>query len=377
MLPPIPEAPVGQDDGCRSALDALSELYPEAGPVRRFAHLRWAIAQAVVPREGMGPRHGASDEDLARPDVRRGDGRTDARRGNEGKSALCSGSTMRRAHSFPSLSCDVQDENPGRPRAARHKHETRQYNLKRLLSASCAQERGQARKANDEGALNSAQGDTTAWERCDTESTLSSAASIVIDTPKFGVVRSVPAPTLSCLQAVCSATATPIVAPGERIAGGEQKPEAHDTQALERTDFALCSLADTLNAHDTPDWDHRTAVLGEPVEAGVRARLCLSSDSLAADKGLAVVANVERSACPHNNCLVLRRGDRSGALITSLSLMPESLQLTQVSDQVVEMLPVAPGQSWSTAPVVYLAFKNSARFERFRRMVGNIARPLV
>ena len=26
MLPPIPEAPVGPDDGCRSALDALSEL---------------------------------------------------------------------------------------------------------------------------------------------------------------------------------------------------------------------------------------------------------------------------------------------------------------------------------------------------------------
>jgi hypothetical protein len=378
MLPTIPEAPVCQDDGCLSALDALSELFPEAGPVRRFAHLRWAIAQAVVPRKGMGPGHGASDKDLARADsdVRRGNDRTDASRGSEGKSALCSGSTMRRAHSFPSLACDVQDENPGRPRAARHKHETRQYNLKRFLAASCAQGREQARKANDEGALNSAQGDATAWERCDSESTLSSAASMVIDTPKFGVVRSVPAPTLSCLQAVCSAAATPIVALGERIAGREQKPEANDTPALERTEFALCSLADTLNAHDTPDWDHRTALLGEPVGAGVRARMCLSSDSLPADKGLTVVANVERSACPHNNRLVLRRGDRSGDIIASLSLMPESLQLIQVSDQVVEMLPVAPRQSRST-PVVYLAFKNSARFERFRRMVGNTACPLV
>ena len=32
MLPPIPEAPVGPDDGCRSALDALSELCHFIGP---------------------------------------------------------------------------------------------------------------------------------------------------------------------------------------------------------------------------------------------------------------------------------------------------------------------------------------------------------
>ena len=42
-----------------------------------------------------------------------------------------------------------------------------------------------------------------------------------------------------------------------------------------------------------------------------------------------------------------------------------SLQLAQVLDQVVEMLPVAPGQSLSTVQVVYLAFKNSTWFECF------------
>ena len=167
-------------------------------------------------------------------------------------------------------------------------------------------------------------------------------------------------------------------------AGDDHKREAHDTPAFERTESALSS-AGTPNAHDAPDWDRRTckytyvgrAVREEPVGAGVRARMCASSDSFAADKSLAVVANVERSAGPHNGRLVLRRGDRSGDIIASLSLMPESLQLTQVSDQVVEMLPVASGQSRSTVPVVYLAFKNSARFERFRRMVGNTACPLV
>ena len=167
-------------------------------------------------------------------------------------------------------------------------------------------------------------------------------------------------------------------------AGDDQKREVHDTPALERTESALSS-ADTPNAHDAPDWDRRTckcttvgkAVREEPVEAGVRARLCASSDSIAADKSLSVVANVERSAGLHHGRLVLRREDRSGDIIASLSLMPESLQLAQVSDQVVEMLPLAPGQSRSTVPVVYLAFKNSARFERFRRMVGSTACPLV
>jgi hypothetical protein len=165
-------------------------------------------------------------------------------------------------------------------------------------------------------------------------------------------------------------------------AGDDQKREAHDTPALKRTESALSS-ADTPNAHDAPD--RRTckcttvgrAVREEPVEAGVRARMCASSDSFAADKSLTVVANVERSAGPHHGRLVLRCGDRSGDIIASLSLMPESLQLAQVSDQVVEMLPVAPGQSRSTVPVVYLAFRNSARFERFRRMVGSTACPLV
>ena len=167
-------------------------------------------------------------------------------------------------------------------------------------------------------------------------------------------------------------------------AGNDQKREAHDTPASERTESALSS-ADTPNAHDAPDCDRRTckcttvgrAVREEPVVAGVRARMCASADSFAAGKSLAVVADVERSAGPHHGRLVLRRGDRSGDIIASLLLMPESLQLAQVNDQVVEMLPVAPGQSRSTVPLVYLAFKNSARFERFRRMVGDTACPLV
>jgi hypothetical protein len=270
--------------------------------------------RAMLPPISESPVDSASLASVAR--WLRADGGTDARRGSEGESALRTGSTMRRALSFPSLSSDVQDENSGRPRAARHQHETRQYNLKRLLAASCAQHREQALKANHEGALSSAQGDATAWKRCDSESTLSSAASIVIDTPKFGVVS---APTSLCLQAA------PNEAPGERIAGGDQTPDAHDTPAFERTDSSLLS-DHTPNAHDAPDWDHRTckrtsttvdtAVLGEQVEAGVRARMCPSTDSLATDKSLAVVANFERSAGPHyNDRLVLPRGDRSGCII--------------------------------------------------------------
>jgi hypothetical protein len=270
--------------------------------------------RAMLPPIPESPVDSASLASVAR--WLRADDGTDARSGSKGESALRTGSTMRRARSFPSLSSDVQDEKSGRPRAARHQHETRQYNLKRLLAASCAQHREQTLKANHESALSSAQGDATAWKRCDSESTLSSAASIVIDTPKFGIVRSVPAPTSLCLQAA------PNEAPGERIAGGDQTPEAHDTPAFERTESALLS-DHTPNARDS-DWDHRTCkrtttvdtdVLGEQVEAGVRARMCPSADSLATDKSLAVVANVERSAGPHNDRLVLPRGDRSGCII--------------------------------------------------------------
>jgi hypothetical protein len=218
----------------------------------------------------------------------------------------------------------------------------------------------------------------SAWSAAGIERTSPSPLPSPTSPPSPAVVRAVGE------RAVCAAAATPVVAPGQRIAGDDQRREAHDTPAFERTESALSS-AGTPNAHDAPDWDRRTckytyvgrAVREEPVEAGVRARMCASSDSFAADKSLAVVANVERSAGPHHGRLVLRREDRSGDIIASLSLMPESLQLAQVSDQVVEMLPLAPGQSRSTVPVVYLAFKNSARFERFRRMVGSTACPLV
>ena len=61
---------------------------------------------------------------------------------------------------------------------------------------------------------------------------------------------------LSCLKAVCSAAATPVVAPGERITGVDQKREAHAIPAFERTDSAFSS-ADTPNAHDPPIQDRR------------------------------------------------------------------------------------------------------------------------
>jgi hypothetical protein len=97
---------------------------------------------------------------------------------------------------------------------------------------------------------------------------------------------------------------------------------------------------------------------GEPVEAGVRAHMRSSADSAAADSRLAIVANVERSG-PHMGRLVWRRvQQREGDVIASLSL--ESLQLNQVGDHVVEMVPVARGQCRSKAPVVYLAFENGA-----------------
>jgi hypothetical protein len=117
---------------------------------------------------------------------------------------------------------------------------------------------------------------------------------------------------------------------------------------------------------------------GELVEAGVRARMCECPDSFASDKSLTVVANLERSG-PHKGCLVLRLGDHSGDIIASLSLSPDSLQLAQVRDHVVEVMPLAPGQPRTTSPeyVVYLVFRNSARFDRFRTMLVETACPVV
>jgi hypothetical protein len=104
---PVPAGPRTPTAGALAATVGIG-YFPlhnsRAGPVRQ-----WAIAQAVVPREGMGPRHGARDKDVARPDsdARRGDGRTDARRGSEGESALRTGSRMLRARSFQSLSSGI------------------------------------------------------------------------------------------------------------------------------------------------------------------------------------------------------------------------------------------------------------------------------
>jgi hypothetical protein len=114
--------------------------------------------------------------------------------------------------------------------------------------------------------------------------------------------------------------------------------------------------------------DVSTAKSGEPVEAGVRAHMRSSADSAAVDSRLAIVANVERSG-PHKGRLVWRRvQQREGDVIASLSL--ESLQLNQVGDHVVEMVPVARGQCRSKAPVVYLAFENGAELHQFQHMVG-------
>ena len=104
---PVPAGPRTPSAGARAATAGVGYIQlhnARAGPVRQCA-----ISQAEVPREGMGPRHGASDGDLERldSDARRGDGRTDARRGSEGESALRIGSTMRRARSFQNLSSGI------------------------------------------------------------------------------------------------------------------------------------------------------------------------------------------------------------------------------------------------------------------------------
>ena len=74
------------------------------------------------------------------------------------------------------------------------------------------------------------------------------SAAVIVDTPTS--VRSVPAATLSCLQAVCDAAAMPFIAdqfavPGERIAGKDHKREAHDASILARAESGL-STAETV-----------------------------------------------------------------------------------------------------------------------------------
>jgi hypothetical protein len=73
-------------------------------------------------------------------------------------------------------------------------------------------------------------------------------AAVIVDTPT--PVHSVPAATLSCLQALCDATAMPLIAdqlamPGERIASKDHKREAHDASILARSESGL-STAETV-----------------------------------------------------------------------------------------------------------------------------------
>lgn len=110
------------------------------------------------------------------------------------------------------------------------------------------------------------------------------ATVIIIDdsrTPECGVVRTVPASTLSCLQAVCDAAhagcarrrPAPIAVPGD--AAGEKQKRENNAQALERTESAL-SAAATPIAHDAPAWERcesdlssgATAFIDEPVARG-------------------------------------------------------------------------------------------------------------
>jgi hypothetical protein len=94
---PVPAGPRTPSAGAQAATAGVGYFplhYARAGPVRQ-----WAIAQAEVPREGIGPRNAASDGDLARLD-------SDAR-GSEAECAWRIGSTMRRARSFQSLSSGI------------------------------------------------------------------------------------------------------------------------------------------------------------------------------------------------------------------------------------------------------------------------------
>ena len=94
---PVPAGPRTPSAGAQADTAGVGYFplhYARAGPVRQ-----WAIAQAEVPREGMGPRNAASDGDLARLD-------SDAR-GSEAECAWRIGSTMRRARSFQSLSSGI------------------------------------------------------------------------------------------------------------------------------------------------------------------------------------------------------------------------------------------------------------------------------
>jgi hypothetical protein len=125
-----------------------------------------------------------------------------------------------------------------------------------------------------------------AQERCDSRSDL--RPSIVIDTPNCGVVRSVPAATLSCLQAVCNAANASIAAPGaERIEDRNRK--ADDKPTFERAESALSS-ADTPIARDAPDWDRCDSDLSSAATV-IRGRLTLKANT--GHKGVRVVCSVD------------------------------------------------------------------------------------
>ena len=131
------------------------------------------------------------------------------------------------------------------------------------------------------------------------------ATTIIIDdlaTPKSGVVRSVPAVTLSCLQAVCDAANAGCV----RLRPAPVAvPEKAHAEALERTESTL-SLADTPTARAAPGWDRCDSDLSSASTVIIPAPVARGTLTL---KASASHAGSMRSECTIENCTLTLKID--------------------------------------------------------------------
>jgi len=131
------------------------------------------------------------------------------------------------------------------------------------------------------------------------------ATTIIIDdlaTPKCGVVRSVPAVTLSCLQAVCDAANAGCV----RLRPAPVAvPEKAHAEALERTESTL-SLADTPTARAAPGWDRCDSDLSSASTVIIPAPVARGTLTL---KASASHAGSMRSECTIENCTLTLKID--------------------------------------------------------------------
>ena len=130
------------------------------------------------------------------------------------------------------------------------------------------------------------------------------ATRIIIDdlaTPKCGVVRKVPAVTLSCLQAVCDAANAGCV--GRHPATTAVLGKAEET--LERTESALSS-ADTPTARAAPAWEHCDADLSSAATVIIPAPVARGTLTLKASAGH---AGSKRAECAIENRMLTLKID--------------------------------------------------------------------